>query len=454
MQKKNLLNTFPVACHTDAIEPGGTFVAIKGMQKDGVDFIPQALEKGACTIVVGTNAVLPANVEKLIASHGAALVRVSEPRRALAELSAKASGNPASRLKFIAITGTKGKSTTTFLVEHLLRTAGLKTALLSTVKNKICGVDYPTTLTTQLPDYLHAFFAQCVEKGVEWVVMEVAAQAFSLHRVYGLFFEAGIYTNFSREHGEFYATQEDYFAAKKQLLSQLKPMAPLLLNRDDKNVAALGALYEPVFYFDSNHSYICPQLVGRFNAYNIAAAAALVRALGLPSLNEEILQQGFLTFPGVPGRLDRYMLPNGAVAFIDYAHNPASYTAVLTELRSMTDNLIVMFGAGGDRDPARRPLMGDIAASLADRVVLTSDNPRSEDPAVITNQILTGVKSVDRHKVVVELDREKAIHRAYAHSRPGSIIALLGKGPDEYQLVKGVKTRFSEREILMSLRSL
>ncbi len=448
MPKKNLLSSFPVACHTDFVQPGGTFVVIKGMQQDGINFIPQALEKGARTIVVGKDVFLTPELDLLIVERGAAVVRVDEPRRALAELSAKACGNPASKLKFIAITGTKGKSTTTFLVEHLLRTAGYKTALLSTVKNRICGVDYATKLTTQQPDYLNAFFSECVEEGVEWVAMEVAAQAFSLFRVYGLRFDVGLFTNFSREHGEFYKTQEDYFAAKKELLQQLAPQATLILNRDDKSVAALGAEHDSILYFDSTHSYACPQLVGKFNAYNIAAAASVLRALGVA---EDLIQKGFLSFPGVPGRLDRYVLPNGAVAFIDYAHNPASYTAVLTELRSMTDNLIVMFGAGGDRDPVRRPLMGGIAATYADAVILTSDNPRSEDPVDITNQILAGIKLADSHKVIVELDREKAIHTAYAQSKKGSIIALLGKGPDEYQIIKGVTTPFSERAILLSL---
>lgn len=446
---KKLYETLPVACHTDFVQEGGTFVAIKGMSFDGISFIPTALERGATTLVIQKDALLTPEVELLIKQKKASIVRVEDTRLALAQLSAIAFKHPAKKLKFIAITGTKGKTTTTFLVEHLLKNAGYKTALLSTVKNRINNVEYATKLTTQQPDYLHAFFDQCVKEGVEWVVMEVAAQAFSLHRVHGITFDAGIFTNFSREHGEFYPSQDEYFSAKAQLLSYLKPGAPLILNQDDTKVAALGEKYKPTFFFTSTHPYTCPQLVGRFNAYNIAAATAAVSALGV---KKSSIISALASFPGVAGRLDRIQLPNGATAFIDYAHNPASFQAVLSELRLLTNNLIVLFGAGGDRDPVRRPLMGDIASTIADYIVVTSDNPRSEDPAEIARQILVGIKPEQAHKVMVELDREAAIRKAYAHSKAGSIIALLGKGPDEYQIVKGVTTPFSERSILLALK--
>lgn len=445
----NFPKTFPVACHTDYVQSGGTFVVIQGMKQDGVQFIPTALEKGARTIVVGENVILDSAIESNILAHKAEVVRVPEPRRALAELSAQAYQSPAKSLKIIAITGTKGKSTTTFLIEHLLKSAGRKTALLSTVKNRIFDQEFSTKLTTQQPDYLNAFFAVCRDAGVEWVVMEVAAQAFSLYRVFGLEFELGIFTNFSREHGEFYPDQEDYFKAKCELLKQLKPGALLLLNADDPKVSELAKqstkTAHRIGFFSQDHAFICPQLVGSFNAYNISAATAAVRDLGLQEVE---IAHGLNTFPGVPGRLDRYPLANGAVAFIDYAHNPASFKAVLGELRLMTNQLIVVFGAGGDRDPVRRPAMGEIAARICDVVIVTSDNPRSEDPEVISAQIVAGVAEEDREKVIVEIDRERAVVMACEMIKNGGIVALLGKGPDEYQIVKGVTTPFSEREIL------
>ncbi|MCL5436705.1 MAG: UDP-N-acetylmuramoyl-L-alanyl-D-glutamate--2,6-diaminopimelate ligase [Candidatus Dependentiae bacterium] len=444
-EKLSLPEIYPVACHTDHVGQGSTFVAIRGMKDDGIQFVPRAIERGAQRIVVADGVPVPSELVDTMNAQGLELIRVPEPRRALAELAAQAHDFPAQSLKIVATTGTKGKSTTTFLIEHLLRSAGKRTALLSTVKNTILGQPFPTKLTTQQPDYLQTFFALCRDAGVEWVAMEVAAQAFSLYRVHGLVFEAGVFTNFSREHGEFYPDQEDYFAAKCCLLRQLKPGAPLLLNADDVRVAALAAQYGGAELFSRAHPYSCPQLVGSFNAYNIAAAAGVVRALGL---RDEEIGAGLATFAGVPGRLDRYALKNGAVAFIDYAHNQASMEAVLSQLRGMTDDLTVVFGAGGDRDPVKRPEMGRVAAQIGDAVFVTADNPRSEDPAAIAQQIVAGIPDQTRGKVVVELDRERAIVAACQRSRRGSIIALLGKGPDEYQIVKGVTIPFSERAIL------
>lgn len=459
---------FPVTCHTRHVGAGSTFVAIKGMKEDGAQYIPEALERGAKSIVLDPS--IHPTMQELrgtLGLSGVDVIYVDDTRRALAKLSAEALNFPARKLKIIGITGTKGKSTTTFLLEHILRTAGLKTALLSTIKNKILDTWIPTELTTQQPDYLHVFFDQCVKTGVEYVVMEVAAQAVTCHRVLGIDLAAGIFTNFSREHGEFYASMDEYFAAKAALFTQLKPEAPFIYNNDDERVRAFaqvraGSKAAASFKIINNSltglelqvdigqqiSVTCPALVGVFNAYNITSSITAAQELGASLWD---IQKALETFPGVPGRLDKYMLPNGATAFIDYAHNPASYEAVLGTLRGVTDNLIVVFGAGGDRDPVRRPLMGKIASEIADCVVITTDNPRSEDPAVIAQQIIAGIAPENQHKIVYELDREIAIKKAYQLSQKQSIIALLGKGPDEYQLIQGIKYPFSEAEILRSL---
>lgn len=458
--------TFPVACHTDTVGPGSTFVVIRGMREDGAQYILQALEKGATNIVIEESSKLSKELLTQIEASKANLIRVSNTRLALAELSAQTHNFPALKLKIIGITGTKGKSTTTFLVEHMLRTAGYKTALLSTIKNSILGNDFPTQLTTQQPDYIHTFLALCVAQGVEWVVMEVAAQAFSLHRVAGIMFDAAIVTNFSSEHAEFYQTMDDYFAAKAQILEHLKPDAPVLLNKKCTRVASLEACAKHVHFFGlntvtveqntlagviftHNHTqYSCPSLVGLFNIENLCACLTLGAFL---KISTQTMQKAFLSFDGVPGRLVKYVLPNGATACIDYAHNPSSYEAMLSMMHTYTKDLIVVFGAGGDRDNTKRPIMGAIAATYADHIFLTTDNPRSEEPATIVAQILAGIPSTVRHKVHIELDRDKAIHLAYAQSTPTSIILLLGKGPDEYQLAHGIKSYFSEREILQKL---
>lgn len=437
---------FPVTCHTRHVGPGSTFVAIKGTKLDGHDYINEARARGATTIITEQD--------------------VPDARLALAQLSAQALDYPTKKLKIIGITGTKGKSTTTYLVEHILSAAGYKTALLSTIKNKILDTWLDTELTTQQPDYLHVFFDQCVKAGVEWVVMEVAAQAFTCHRVHGIEFDITLFTNFSKEHGEFYATEDLYFADKQKLCTQLKPSGVAILNGDDARVAAcavpqgaarLFSLHDGEILANSlegltlrigDHVFNAPALVGTFNAYNILAAYYTVQACGVAP---EQISAALRTFKGVPGRLTKYNLPNGAIGFIDYAHNPASFEAVLSTLREYTQQLIVVFGCGGERDKTKRPLMGAIAGQHADVVILTSDNPRSENPSDIIQDIYAGFFDHDWHKIVKECDRERAIRKAYELSHAGSIIVLLGKGPDEYQLIQGVKYSFSEAAILRSL---
>lgn len=468
---------YPVACHTDRIGVGSTFVAIKGMKDDGINHIKAALEKGATAIVVEYSAHIPDELQQLIAAHGAKLERVFNARAALAQLSAHALGYPARRLRIIGVTGTKGKTTSAFLLEHVFKSAGYKTALLSTVHNKIIDATVPTNLTTQHPDYLHNFFALCVEQAIDVVVMEVAAQATSLHRVDGIEFDGLLFTNFAQEHGEFYHSIDEYFAAKEAIITQLKPDAPLLLNGDDQRVAALAQRYERALLFgihnasNNYHAQIlnnelsalqlkincaahneyrmsCSSLVGEYNAYNIVGVVSLCLELGIAP---EHIALAIETFGYVPGRLERYQLPNGASCFIDYAHNPSSYQAVLSMVRTMTSHLIVVFGCGGERDRTKRPLMGHIASTIADLVVITSDNPRSENINDISNDILAGIDPEYRTRVLCEFDREQAIKVAYAHSQAGSVIMLLGKGPDEYQLIGTQKFPFSEKAIVASL---
>ncbi len=468
---------YKVACHTDHIGMGSTFVAIKGMKDDGIHHIKKALEKGASKIVVERTSQLNSETLTLINDAQAELVYVDNARAALAQLSAQAVEYPANKLKIVGITGTKGKTTSSFLLEHVLRSAGLKTALLSTVYNKILDTVVPTNLTTQHPDYLHPFFDVCVQNNIDIVIMEVAAQATSLHRVDGITFDGLIFTNFAQEHGEFYPSMDDYFKAKVAIVNQVKKEAPILLNADDAAIAPLAKKYDKTITFSlgtvktSYHASIisnqlaqlslaisstkhapytigCPALVGDYNAYNVLGVAALCFELGI---TPEAITNGIKSFTRVPGRLERYQLPNGANCFIDYAHNPSSYQAVLSMVRSLTHHLIVVFGCGGERDKTKRPLMGAIANQYADLVIITSDNPRSENALDIAQDIIAGIDYKNHGKVICELDRENAIKIAYAHSKTGSVIMLLGKGPDEYQQIGNIKHPFSEKTIVQSL---
>lgn len=511
---------WPVTCHTDHVGKNSTFVAIKGAMHDGVQFIPLALQKGAKTIVAECTADIPQEILDAIQDAGADLEFVPDARRALALRAAKAWGNPAQKLKIIGITGTKGKTTSSWLLHHLLQSAGKKTALLSTAGNKIGNQNFETQLTTQHPDYLHAFFYTCLATGVEYVVLEVAAQALTLHRVAGLEFDAIIFTNFAQAHGEFYATEQEYFAAKAAIFEQAKPDTVLVINADDEkgakflekykdqNItafainlstarpvyakaspgdASLGPLvlsspkghHEFTLSLSKGHmaraiqmmigqiyansaagltgslqtelecfEFSCPALIGVFNLYNILAASTMAWRL---SISLADITHALATFAGLPGRLEKYQLSNGAISFIDYAHNPLSFASVLPLLRSLTDHLIVVAGAGGDRDKAMRPVMGQLMAHYADHVILTTDNPRSEQASDIITAILNGVPQEQKHKIICELDREQAIKCAYELSKPTSIIALLGKGPDEYQIVGTEKIYFSEKAILKNL---
>ncbi|OQA36033.1 MAG: UDP-N-acetylmuramoyl-L-alanyl-D-glutamate--2,6-diaminopimelate ligase [Candidatus Dependentiae bacterium ADurb.Bin331] len=462
---------YPVCCHTDRVKQGSVFVAVHGKKENGIHYIESAIDRGASIVVIDQLAELSVATQKKIEEHKVLLLKVENTRRALAQLSAHAVSYPARTLKIIGVTGTKGKTTTCFLLAHYLRAAGKKVALLSSVHNQINEEILPTELTTQHPDYLHLFFDACKKRAVEYVVMEVAAQAISLDRTFGLEFDGAIFTNFSAEHAEFYEDQESYFNAKCRLFSQTKKNSPIFINADDQSFEKIHALLPQAHFFALNkpNSFLqttlnsCdwnginltvnetrvqfPTLIGAFNAYNAIAAISLAHALGI---DLSTLAQASKTFTGVPGRLELYQLPNGARCVIDKAHNPSSFDAVLSTLRSLTDQLIVVFGAGGDRDKTKRPIMGALASHYGDFTIITSDNPRTEVLSVIIDAIVLGVDAKNKYKVCVISDREEAIRYAYSISKKGAIIALLGKGPDEYELVNGVKTHFSEREIVQS----
>jgi UDP-N-acetylmuramoyl-L-alanyl-D-glutamate--2,6-diaminopimelate ligase len=466
---------FPVTCHTDYVGSGSTFVAINGFKEDGTHYISQAIVQGATCIVVQKDVKLSTTNINLIKKTGVIVKYVEDARLALATLSAQAAHFPAKKLKIIGITGTKGKTTTTFLLAHILRFAGYKTALLSTVANIIDTHEFVSPLTTPQPDYLHQFFKQAVEVNTEYVVMEVAAQAVTMHRIADIQFDGIIFTNFSQEHLEFYKTLDDYFQAKCLLFKYAKSQAPLIVNADDNYCQKLQQQFEKITWLSMkkggaihgsfladpfqqidlqvnwqtiNYIFFCPQLIGKFNGYNMLSAIGMALEIGI---SPTAISAALKTFAGVPGRMERYALSNGATAIIDYAHNPASYQEILSLLRQLTSQLIVIFGAGGNRDATKRPLMGKIAAKFADKVILTTDNPRTEDPYQIVRDIMEGISKTLQHKIICELDREKAIKKGYSYSRKNSIIVLLGKGNEEYQLIGNKKIYFSEKIILQEL---
>lgn len=461
-------SVFPVTCHTDFVGQGSTFVAIKGMKTDGMLFIKQAIAKGSTVIVIQEDVLLPEDIINECSAKGIAIQKVANTRIALAELSAAAAGFPAQKLIMFGVTGTKGKTTTSALLAHIFNEAGYVTALLSTAFNKVKGATFKAPLTTAQPDYLHQFLKLCVDNGVTHCIIEVAAQALSLHRIHTLQLDGVIFTNFAREHLEFYESLESYFYAKKQIFSYAKPAALLLVNGDDDWCASLptnyfrfgintvsaiqghlsgnlSCLQGIIEYKQHKVVYSNPVLVARYNLYNCMAAVGMALLYGI---SPKVCTQALGTFGGVPGRFETYILQNGTRCIIDSAHNPLSFEAILSSVHAMTQHLIVVFGAGGERDAGRRPIMGSIVSNFAQHIILTSDNPRSEDPQSIINDIMQGIKDVDASKVVIEVDRALAIQKAYALSKPGSIILLLGKGHEEYQIVGKIKQPFSEKAII------
>jgi UDP-N-acetylmuramoyl-L-alanyl-D-glutamate--2,6-diaminopimelate ligase len=503
---------WPVTCHTDQVGPGSTFVAIAGKHEHGISYLAQAIELGATKIVIALGTILSPEILAKILELKIELLEVSNCRQALSNLSAAAWGYPAKKLKIIAVTGTKGKTTSVYSLKHLLSSAGYKTAMLTGVHNIIDHISYDAPLTTPHPDYLQMFFAQCVSQNIEYVVMEAAAQAFSLHRLDDVKFSAAIFTNLEQEHAEFYSAIDQYFAAKCQIFKHMQFQAPIIFNHDNSwcvkaleiarnlnlncktfsfnNSSSTNYLVELqqdgaaglVFNFTcaelqksapnpahpdrvrhsckrrleqqsmggiyKNTSFIVPKLWGKFNCANLAGVIACLDSLGLDLAQ---IKQNCLTLQPAPGRSERYELPNGASAIIDYAHTPSSFEALLSLLRSITKHLIVVFGASGDRDKLKRPLMGKIAAQFADQVIITTDNPRTEDAQLIAQAVYAGVLPVDLTKVLLEPDRAQAIALAVKLSQPGSMIAILGKGPDEYQIFGREKIFFSDRqEVLKS----
>ena len=453
---------WPVTQNSNFVSQGATFFALKGKNFNGLDFIEDALKKGADKVVIDQE-ILP-ELENLILSYNAKLIKVSNGLVELPKFAAKSLNFPAKKLKILGITGTKGKTTTTFLLYHILKSLGFKTAMISGVKNIINDTEFKSELTTPHADYIQTFLATCVENNVEYVVMEVSAQALTLHRVDEIEFNGIIFTNLSQEHAEFYSSIEQYFSAKELLFSKLKSSAPAVVNIFDEFGIRLHKKYRSFslgysnadfqiknissdfggIKFEINSTNLVSKLIGKFNAINCADAFALSVSLGFDA--QKIIK-AIENFSGVPGRMESYKLKSGALGIVDYAHTPSSYTEILTTLRSLTSNLIVVFGAGGERDSTKRPVMGKIAAEYADRIFITSDNPRSEDANLIADQIISGAKSAEKFKK--ELDRELAIKAACSSSKEGSIVAVLGKGPDEYQIIGKNRLFFSDKAVLM-----
>ncbi len=479
MNKKLLPQYYPVTCSTNHVGPGSIFIAIPGYAINGLDFVPRAIELGATTIVAPGSAREAATQLTERYPH-INFEYTDNPRQEMALQAAATAGNPADKLRIIGITGTKGKSTTTHLIAHILKTAGLRVALIGGINNWIHDHHEASTLTTPDSDYLHQFFAACVSNAIDYVVMEVSSHALSLDRVYGIAFDHVGFTNLAPEHMDFYASLNEYWQAKMTLFKHVKPTGSACINIQDlwgyKTLATLpqgiavstfAETPAPTEYKPSNTHYILNSafknngltvtlttnndtlrlqshtLFGDFNGYNITMAYGIARQAGIP---HETIQQALDTFTGTPGRLQLHTLKNGAKAFVDFAHNPSSMEAVLRTLRPLTTHLIVVFGCGGDRDTTKRPVMGALAAHYANATIITDDNPRTENRLAIIEQIKAGMPQDALTKTICLPDRGEAIAHAAGLATSTSIIALLGKGHEAYYLIGDQKLHFDDYE--------
>ncbi len=456
------LEVTDLAYDNRAVSPGALFFCVPGFTRDGHDYAPDAIDRGAVALVVER----PLNL-------GVPEVRVSSVREAMAPAAAAFYGDPTRDLDVIGVTGTNGKTTTAFLIRGLLEAAGRQTGLLGTVKSIVGGQERPVERTTPEAIDLQRTFRGMLDAGDRACAIEVSSHALELHRADAIHFAAAIFTNLTQDHLDFHETMEDYFAAKQRLFNA-EPRVPVI-NVDDPYGARLAAslnapvtfaLHRQADYRASDvvigltgtrftvsgkglESEVSTPLRGRFNVYNALGALAAAIELGIPA---DAAVAAMPTAGLVPGRFEPVDEGQGFAVLVDYAHTPDSLENVLQAARALADGRVhVVFGCGGDRDRGKRPLMGEIATRLADRVIVTSDNPRSEDPAAIIAEVLVGAGQ----DVPWRVDRREAIAEAIAGAGPGDVVVIAGKGHEQGQeFDRGRKIPFDDvtvaREVLRS----
>jgi UDP-N-acetylmuramoyl-L-alanyl-D-glutamate--2,6-diaminopimelate ligase len=444
-----------IAYDSRRVQPGNVFVALKGQHADGTAFARQAMERGAMAVV--SEDARPENIP-------ASWTVVSDARRALALLAAEFFGNPSADMQVVGITGTNGKTTTAYLVASIFDAAGIRCGVLGTVGYRIGLEMREATHTTPESPEVQGLMREMVDRGCGACAMEVSSHALSLHRVDGMRFAAGVFTNLTRDHLDFHADMEAYFQAKRRLFEMLPRDAPSLINMDDPRAPSLIELAgRPVTYAVNRQADITPgplsfslqgltfdvrtprgtlhvtsSLVGRPNVYNILAAVSTATALGVAF---DAIERGISSLEGVPGRFQVVSSTKDDVTVVvDYAHTDDALRNLLETARPLAaGRLITVFGCGGDRDRTKRPLMGAVAGRLSDLIVVTSDNPRSEDPLKIIEEIRRGITVDTRRdtaqRMLTYVDRREAIEKAIELARPGDVVLIAGKGHEKYQIL-------------------
>lgn len=448
------------------IKKDNAFIAIRGTQADGHNYIEKAIELGASTIICEK---IPETV-----TEGVTYVTFNNTEYVVGNIATTFYGNPTEKLDLVGVTGTNGKTTIATLLYNMFRGFGYKVGLISTVCNYIDGEAIPTEHTTPDPITLNRLLGKMADEGCKYAFMEVSSHSVAQKRIGGLKFAGGIFTNLTRDHLDYHKTVENYLKAKKAFFDGLPKTAFALTNADDKNGLVMvqntkakvvtyslrtmadfkGKVLEDGFegmLMDINNTEVNVQFIGKFNAYNLLAVYGAACMLGKKP--EDILLQLSVLKP-VSGRFDSMRSPNGYTAIIDYAHTPDALVNVLNAIHDVLKGrgkVITVVGAGGNRDKGKRPLMAQESVKQSDKVIITSDNPRFEEPQDIINDMLAGLNKEEMKKVLAITDRKEAIRTACMLASAGDVILIAGKGHENYQDIKGVKYHFDDKEVVREI---
>jgi UDP-N-acetylmuramoyl-L-alanyl-D-glutamate--2,6-diaminopimelate ligase len=455
-----------IACDSRKVKPRALFFALHGAKEDGNAFVRDAVSRGAA--VIASEETVPHYIPSSVA-----WIQVREARKALAVAAANFFGHPAQALQLVAVTGTNGKTTTTSLIDAIVKASGAKTGLFGTIAYHTPLGDYPAPNTTPESVDLQGFLAEIRDAGGKFGVLEASSHSLAMDRLWGCHFAAAVFTNLTREHMDYHKTFEDYFATKKKLFEGTGAGAPevAVINTDDKYARGLIGLAKKTvsyglesdadittkkfqltfnglsFTAQTPHGkvQVASSLVGRINVYNILAAIGAAQALGL---SNETIEMGIRSLESVPGRFQRIDLGQPYFVVVDYAHTDDALENLIRTARELNPKgrIITLFGCGGGKDRTKRPVMGEVTGRLSDLTILSSDNPKIEDPLKIISDIIVGLQKTSG-KYLIEPDREKAIGVAMDEARAGDIVLLAGKGHENYQILADRTLEFDDRDV-------
>ena len=466
-----------ISCNSKAVKDGFIFVAIRGNRQDGNKFIEEAIERGAKAIIVQSpsHPVCPTGRQVILSRRQAGkstakipFIRVKDTRKALAKLAAEFYGGPSSKIKVIGVTGTNGKTTITYLLEALLKEAEFLPAVIGTINYRFKDKIIPSKNTTPGPIELQSLLADMLKTGIDYAIIEVSSHALDQDRTLGIKFHSAVFTNLTQDHLDYHKTLENYFRSKAKLFENISPPAFAVINNDDKYGRRIKELTKAriITYgiknkadirardikFDCLHTEFKllgagletdfrSRLIGIHNVYNILATVGWALQEGITPATIKSVLEGFSL---VPGRLERIDFAGDFSVFVDYAHTEDALKNILKTLRPLTKKrIIVVFGCGGERDKTKRPKMGRLASELSDYAIITSDNPRSEDPMEIIRDIKRGIKKNNYSVMPQRLD---AIRESLSLAKPGDIVLVAGKGHENYQILKDRSIPFDDRE--------